>query len=419
MKTIPSLLAALAAAVLAFTACDNKDEVKTVSAVVKIDDSDVDAAAKAESYTVTLTNNSTSLSYTVASENSIAVFEGLVPGVYSATVSAETVVNGFRYIIAGSVNSENVIAQSTQVNVKVTATKASALIFKEIFYNGTTIKTPEEAGDEYGETYFRDQFYEIYNNSNETVYADGLCLADNANSFASYDFSTIYTYPIDNPEKYLFVQTIWQIPGDGDDYPIKPGESIIVAQWATNHNDASLANGKSIDLSTAEFEAILEASTLWNGTVITDNAAINMARPVLAGYAAPQWLVSVYSADIILFKPSTPLKNEDFLVANESSYTKAREIAISDVLDAVQWFEQETDFAEPSHRRLPTVLDAGCNFLTSYSGKSIVRKKAGEREDGTIIYQDTNNTSNDFTQETPVLRRNDAKIPSWNTWARN
>jgi len=418
MKTIPSLLAALAAAVLAFTACDNKDEVKTVSAVVKIDDSDVDAAAKAESYTVTLTNNSTSLSYTVASENSIAVFEGLVPGVYSATVSAETVVNGFRYIIAGSVNSENVIAQSTQVNVKVTATKASALIFKEIFYNGTTIKTPEEAGDDYGETYFRDQFYEIYNNSNETVYADGLCLADNANSFAKYDFSIIYTYPIDNPEKYLFVQTIWQIPGDGDDYPIKPGESIIVAQWATNHNDASLANGKSIDLSTAEFEAILEAQTLWNGTVITDNAAINMARPVLAGYAAPQWLVSVYSADIILFKPSTPLKNEDFLVANESS-TTAREIAISDVLDAVQWFEQETDFAEPSHRRLPTVLDAGCNFLKSYSGKSIVRKKAGEREDGTIIYQDTNNTSNDFTQETPVLRRNGAKIPSWNTWARN
>ncbi|MCR5003329.1 MAG: DUF4876 domain-containing protein [Bacteroidales bacterium] len=417
MKKIITLVAAVAAAASVFTACDNKDDVKTVSAVITVDDSDIESSAKAEAYTVTLTNNSTSLSYTVQTENSIATFDGLVPGVYSATVSAETVVDGFQYVISGSVASESIITEATAITVKVTATKASALILKEIYYNGCTVKTPEEAGDDYGETYFRDQFYEIYNNSTETVYADGLCLTDNGNSFASYDFSTIYTYDIANPENYLFVQTVWTIPGSGTDYPVAPGESIIVAQWATDHNAESLANGKSISTASAEFEALMGESSTWDGTVLTDNDAINMTRTVLAGYAAPQWLISVYTANIILFKPSVELKNEDFLVANESSYTKAREILRSDVLDAVQWMEQETDFAEPTHRRLPTAIDAGCNFLTAYNGKSIARKVAGQREDGTYIYQDTNNTTNDFTIETPVMRRNGAKIPSWNTWA--
>ena len=31
-----------------------------------------------------------------------------------------------------------------------------------------------------------------------------------------------------------------------------------------------------VDLSGAEFEAVIEESTTWNGIVLTDNAAINM-----------------------------------------------------------------------------------------------------------------------------------------------
>ena len=49
--------------------------------------------------------------------------------------------------------------------------------------------------------------------------------------------------------------------------------------------------------------------------------------------------------------------------------------------------------------------------------ESIARKVKETREDGTVVYQDTNNTTNDFeVKKDPQLRRNGAKVPSWNSW---
>ena len=53
----------------------------------------------------------------------------------------------------------------------------------------------------------------------------------------------------------------------------------------------------------------------------------------------------------------------------------------------------------------------------SYTGQSISRKILSTEDDGRVIYQDTNNTSSDFqVNDTPVVRRNGAGVPSWNTW---
>lgn len=421
MKKIGIIAAALSASLLLLAGCSEKEETKTVTVTVTIDESGLaENVVKPESYTVRVTNNASSTNVSVQTQNGVATVEGVLPGIYTVVVNAESVDNSHRFIFSGETSANLVKGSDNEVVVKVSATEASALILKEIYYNGCTIADADPNDpDSYAETYFRDQFYEIYNNSTEVVYADGLCLSDNTGTFANWDWSNIYTYDIANPDDYLFVETVWQVPGNGTDYPIKPGESIIVAQWGTNHTDASLAGDKSIDLSGADFEAITEASTLWNGLVITDNPAINMVKAIQAGYSSPQWLISVYSGDVILFRPSTPLKNEDFLPAKESSNTSAREILRSDVLDAVQWMENEEDFAEPTHHRLPAAIDAGCNFLPAYTGKSISRKVSYTREDGTVVYQDTNNTTEDFVQnDKPEIRRNGAKVPSWNNWAK-
>ncbi len=422
MKKIGIIAAALSASLLLLAGCNGKEETKTVTAVITIDESAVASdVTKPESYTVTVTNNSTSTNLTAETVNGTATVEGLLPGMYNFVAHASTTQDNDDQFLFSGETTLALLAGSVDVSIEVSATKGSAIILKEIYYNGCTIREADPADSlDYGETYFRDQFYEIYNNSTKVVYADGLCLSDNTGTYANWDWSNIYTYDIANPNEYLFVETVWQIPGSGTDYPIQPGESIIVAQWATNHTDASLAGDKSIDLSGAEFEALTGESTTWNGTVLTDNAAINMVKAIqTSSYSTPQWLLSVYSGDVILFRPGTPLKNEDFLPANESSYTSAREILRSDVLDAVQWLENEEDFAEPTHHRLPTAIDAGCNFLAAYQGKSISRKVSYTREDGTVVYQDTNNTTNDFVQnDKPEVRRNGAKVPSWNTWAK-
>lgn len=392
-------------AVLAMVGCQ-KTGTKTISINVKVDETKLVAAGipSPESYGVKISNFATGSVIETTTENGIATAVGIIPGVYTVTVSASQNQGGFTYTIAGSESNVSLIADGAEVVVNVDAVKEAALVFKEIYYTGV----------DPANFYFRDQFYEIYNNSTEVVYADGLCIAETV--FANYDKSIIYEWPIENADQYVFARVIWQLPGDGKTYPVQPGESFVIAQWATNHKAENLSKGLSpVDLTGAEFEAI-EKETTFNGILLTDNLAINMKKVVQAGYAMPQWLTSTDGSRYVLFKPSKPLKNEDFITATNADYQgTAREIAISDVIDAVQAVNNESGM---SVLGLPTALDAGAIWCSgSYVGESIARKIKETRPDGTKVYQDTNNTSNDFeVKKDPQLRRYGAKVPSWNTW---
>lgn len=392
-------------AVLAMVGCQ-KTGTKTISINVKVDETKLVAAGipSPESYGVKISNFATGSVIETTTENGIATATDIIPGVYTISVSASQNQGGFTYTIAGSESNVSLIADGAEVVVRVDAVKEAALVFKEIYYTGV----------DPANFYFRDQFYEIYNNSTEVVYADGLCIAETV--FANYDKSIIYEWPIENADQYVFARVIWQLPGDGTTYPVQPGESFVIAQWATNHKAENLSKGLSpVDLTGAEFEAI-EKETTFNGILLTDNLAINMKKVVQAGYAMPQWLTSTDGSRYVLFKPSKPLKNEDFITATNADYQgTAREIAISDVIDAVQAVNNESGM---SVLGLPTALDAGAIWCSgSYVGESIARKIKETRPDGTNVYQDTNNTSNDFeVKKDPQVRRYGAKVPSWNTW---
>lgn len=391
-------------AVLAMVGCQ-KTGTKTISINVKVDETNIAAAGikSPESYDVTISNFATGTAIEAKTENGLATATGIVPGVYTVTVSGSQNQGGFIYTIAGSESNVSLIADGAEVVVKVDAVKEAALVFKEIYYTGVK------------DYYFRDQFYEIYNNSTEVVYADSLCIAETI--FASYDKSIIYEWPIENADQYVFVKVVWQIQGDGHTYPIKPGESFVISQWATNHKAESLSKGVSpVDLTGAEFEAIEKESTAPSGLVLTDNPAINMKKVIQAGYAMPQWLTSVSGSQYIIFKPSKPLKNEDFITATNADYNGVgREVLISDVIDAVQTVSDETGM---NVLGLPKVLDAGAIWCSGqYVGESIARKIKETRPDGTKVYQDSNNTTNDFeVKKDPQVRRYDAKVPSWNAW---
>ena len=392
-------------AVLAMVGCQ-KTGTKTISINVKVDETKLVSAGipSPESYGVKISNFATGSVIETTTENGIATATDIIPGVYTISVSASQNQGGFTYTIAGSESNVSLIADGAEVVVRVDAVKEAALVFKEIYYTGV----------DPANFYFRDQFYEIYNNSTEVVYADGLCIAETV--FANIDKSVIYEWPIPNADQYVFARLIWQLPGDGKTYPVQPGESFVIAQWATNHKAENLSKGLSpVDLTGAEFEAI-EKETTFNVILLTDNLAINMKKVVQAGYALPQWLTSTDGSRYVLFKPSEPLKNEDFITATNADYQgTAREIAISDVIDAVQAVNNESGM---SVLGLPTALDAGAIWCSgSYVGESIARKIKETRPDGTNVYQDTNNTSNDFeVKKDPQVRRYGAKVPSWNTW---
>lgn len=404
MKSIVYSIAAVAM-VFGLASCQPKGPA-SFSVNVSVDDATVECpAGKPDSYKVTVTNTATNVPVEAVTENGVASFAGLISGIYDITATATVVEGGATYIFTGTAKGVSVLADA-DVIVPIAYSKSSALIFKEIYYSGAP-------GDGY---YFRDQFYEIYNQSEETVYADGLCIAETI--FANYDFTLFYEWDIANSSDYVYVQKIWQVVGSGTDYPIAPGESIVIAQWAVDHRRDDLSKGLSVvDLSGAEFEAVLEESTTWNGIVLTDNPAINLSMVVNStGYNTPQWLTSVGGSTYVIFNPSTALENDNFVLAtNVESATKARQIAISDVLDAVQAGSDET---RATTLGLPAVLDAGFQYLGgNYTGKSIARKMTGATEDGRPMFQDTNNTTDDFEIcDVPTIRRHNVGCPSWNTW---
>lgn len=384
--------------VIALAACDKTP--KAVNATVTIDESALATDVPTpDFYSVTLTNTTTSEQFKADSENKSASFV-LTPGVYSVLVEGAASAGGATYTISGN-GSLSALEEGASLAVTVNAAKSAALIFKELYYSCY--------GDNY---YFRDQFYEIYNNSDQTVYADGLCIC----TLDMYSYEGVpVEYDIPNREKYVFAKFVWQIPGDGDDYPVAPGESFVIAQWATDHSIESLGGARHQDLTGAEFEALVGETTLWNGTVITDNAAINMVQ-FSAAYSAFQWLNNVGGSTMILFFPPEGMSHElTYEVGSDSPYSAALAIPTECILDAVHACENAEDAARVT---VPAEHDSGYIFCSGpYSGESIVRKIAETKEDGRIVYKDTNNTSSDFEVcEEPKIRRNGEGVPSWNTW---
>lgn len=102
---------------------------------------------------------------------------------------------------------------------------------------------------------------------------------------------------------------------------------------------------------------------------------------------------------------------------NDTYYAK---IPVKYVLDAVECIDNESMV---NAKRMPAVLDAGMTFVgATYCGLGVTRKLSvdenGEpvrRENGALIFQDTNNSTDDFEGGVvPMLRRHDVKMPAWN-----
>ena len=114
----------------------------------------------------------------------------------------------------------------------------SDFVIEEIFFTGTL--TPE------GKQYDSDKFIEIYNNSDKVLFADGLSVAE------TQFLSTMkQDYKPNIMSDAVAVEAVYTIPGDGDDYPVQPGESLLLVDVAKNHKES---NANSFDFTNADFE---------------------------------------------------------------------------------------------------------------------------------------------------------------------
>nr|WP_199001100.1 DUF4876 domain-containing protein [Flavobacterium sp. ASV13] len=426
-KTVLSIIILLA---LVIQSCSNNDENEALKPVnfsisVKYDETFNSLITKSSS--VTIVNNETGNKYTVKSDDSgNAQFNQILPGVYS--VSATKVMQSAEFTdtfgytpteteinFNGSASSVTVNNKTTSINVVMKTSKVGDFVLKQIHYGGSD--TQKGAS-------IRDQFIEIYNNSNTVQYADGLYIAQLYGSFAT----TVYPYTLANGQydwskstgmtignaantDYVYASNIFIIPGNGTQYPVQPGKSIVIAQNAINHKSNYMDNnGKSVsilnpdltlDLSTADFESFL-------GTYLGDTYLYDIQNPAVPDLNIAYWgnknkdmildtagrygyaIFKMPSADFASLKSYKNPKGETTL------YLQVPNSVIIDGVDTTK--DLGTNYIP---KKLATQIDGGTTYLPSgaFSSKSVIRKTKTTIA-GRIILQDTNNSSNDFVEIT-------------------
>lgn len=292
------------------------------------------------------------------------------------------------------------------------------LVIKQIYYAGSDANQGAS---------FRDQFIEIYNNSDEIRYADSLYIAEafgatNASTTyvyqpnsGQYDWSKSYRMPqdIDANSDYVYAHLIIQLPGRGKDYPILPGESIVVASTAANHQSPYVgADGVAIsvknpsltiDLSKADFEAYYVpylGSTKPLASDI-DNPNVPNIRLINRGNGADMIMNQAGQRSWIIFRDQNmgPVINwkgymPPYADGRENLGTDYLQIPVANILDGVE-IQSSTSTQYP--KRFTAKIDAGSIAVDggARSSNSVIRKTK-EIINGRRILEDSNNSSDDF-----------------------
>lgn len=263
----------------------------------------------------------------------------------------------------------------------------TGFVLSEIYFTGSV--TPE------GKTYNGDKYFVVYNNSDDVLYADGLV-------FAESDFLTTAKreYTPDVMGTAFTTTAIVMIPGDGDDYPVQPGESVVVANNAIDHREF---NANSIDLSGADFEVSLIPTINVDNPQVPD--LINVA-PYLTMHnrGFKSYVLAKFEGDEETFKAQQAYEYSYDRGSGSVRTVSAYQIPNEWIVDAVN-LSVESEFqwivTDPS-------LDMGWTYCGTISGddnrygKSVRRKVASTTEDGRKILQDTNNSTDDFQPEAPL-----------------
>lgn len=343
------------------------------------------------------------------------VFEGdllddktynLVEGVYSAKIDGEieyrtSDMSENSKLIKSRVSgvNESFVIKGEDSSIKINlfiASDKSGFLLSEIYFAGS--RTPKDS------YYGSDTFFEIYNNSNKVLYADGLCISESLFSTAKKQ-----NYIPNIMDEYVAVRVVYSVPGRGRDYPVQPGETIVIADVAKNHLDD---NTNSFDLSTSDFEWFDD-----NDKDVDVPSVPNMIK--VYSYSKSSWTLHNRGyRSYILYKMNKPV--EKFLSENKYDCTyeyvysggsknikaSGYKVDNSIIIDAVccsvpskfEWL-----IMSPS---LDMSYTHAGNADAARYGKSVSRKVSHVDENGRVILLDTNNSVFDFiptSEPTPGL----------------
>jgi len=405
MKNYKMLLVAAMATLAGFASCSDDDKSTPVNDLkVSITMPLTVENAELVSGTLKATNVATSKVYSQDTiENNTLTLRSLPVGVYNLDFEGkvkynisinDTTAAGTLATVKQSVSNYAVTESAThQANTETMALEIynakEGLLITEIFFTGTLT--------EEGKQYIDDQYLKVGNNSDDTLYLDGV-------AFVQSDFLTTdkQDYTPDLMEDAMTINSIYLFPGNGQDYPIAPGEEVLLAVNAIDHTEA---NPLSFDLSIADFEINNESSE----TEVVDPNNQNVPDMII-WYQESKSVFVMHNRGFMAYALAKPeITKEEFLANNfytyyykfvfgERSFDMDGDAYILPnawVIDAVNLSVE----AVYEWNVTSATLDAGWSYCGKTNGdknrynKSVIRKKSGNK------WVDTNNSTNDFEPE--------------------
>lgn len=391
-KVLVSLVLALVA--FSFSSCSSDEEAKKYAVSITVNYPTGYTQTLASGVEVKALNAQTGNTTSVTTDaNGVAQFS-LISGVYKFTVASETEEFAFNGILENAT-----IAQDQSLTIDLSAsTLYGGLVIKEIYYAGSL--TPSNG------SYYSDQFVEIYNNSDDTIYLDKLIVSMidpiTSNSISSWsDASGVLQ------EKLPLYGFTFYVSGTGKEHPLLPRTSAVIAQDGIDHKSDAVGNANSpVNLGNATWETYVGDL---NGGKDADAAAVpNLNVLYSTSTTINDFIMSVFGPALIIAKLPDNVSLTSF-TSDESNYAtkpgttssvKYLQIPRSYVVDAVECVNSDE---KKQHKRIPSTLDAGYVYtLNTYTSKS-VRRKVKQIIDGKVIYKDTNNSTQDFLlEQTPA-----------------
>lgn len=319
----------------------------------------------------------------------------LIPGLYDISLAAKTMLHdNVEARVSASLRSVEVKEDSRIVLDAFVNLEADDLIISEIFFAGTL--------NDSGNQYFGDDYIKLYNNTDHVVYADGLVFFQ-----AAFLSVTKYDYTPDLMATDVAVNAIYCIPGSGTDYPVQPGETVTLADDAIDHR---VLNPNSFDMSHADFEWYDE-TTNPNYTDVDNEAVTNLDK----WYCYTQTLFSLHNRGFQGYGVArVPIDWLEYLDQYVYEYTYEMVLPVGTyemsgvcyrmpnewIVDYVN-LSVDQMFAWTTSAPSVDMGWTGCGTIDRDPEryfKSVRRKYLYTTDDGSVVLQDTNNSTDDFNR---------------------
>ena len=287
------------------------------------------------------------------------------------------------------------------LSLSISVSKAGSIVIKEVYCGGCK-KLPEEGN------YQADQYIILHNNHFETCHLDGLCFGTLSpyNSMGSNPWITTdpETGESTLPDFVPVIQAVWQFPGDGDDFPLAPGEDAVVCLGGAIDHAAQYP--LSVNLNKPDYFVCYNTTYFPNTSYHPapgSNVSVERYLDVVIKMGiANAYTASISSPAIVLFRAEgvsiqDHVTDPDNITPVPGSMSdNVVKIPFEWIQDAVEVFDaRSTD----NKKRLVPSLDAGYVFQTdSFLGRSLMRRvdEAASAYSGYEVLADTNNSLNDF-----------------------